>query len=66
MPCPVCACKESTVTDSRPVGETILPAHHYRGGGHRRRRECHECGHRWTTHEIATEQLREYVKGLNT
>lgn len=66
MPCPNCGCKESTVYESRPVKTVALPAHAYRGAGNQRRRECHECGHRWVTHEIAVKALREYEKGRQT
>ncbi len=43
MKCPYCAYEESKVIDSRPAddGERI-----------RRRRECLNCGKRFTTHEV--------------
>ena len=43
MKCPFCGCVESRVIDSRPTddGERI-----------RRRRECLECGKRFTTYEV--------------
>ncbi|MDR2526019.1 MAG: transcriptional regulator NrdR [Oscillospiraceae bacterium] len=43
MKCPYCSCEESKVIDSRPTdfSERI-----------RRRRECTECGKRFTTYEI--------------
>ncbi len=40
MKCPFCGATESRVIDTREVGETI-----------RRRRECQECGQRYTTYE---------------
>lgn len=40
MRCPECGAQDSRVVDSRDVGESI-----------RRRRECPECGVRFTTHE---------------
>ena len=43
MKCPVCACEESKVIDSRPTDE---------GERIRRRRECTSCGKRFTTYEI--------------
>ncbi len=42
MKCPYCGCEESKVTDSRPVEEN---------DSIRRRRECIECGRRFTTYE---------------
>ena len=43
MRCPFCGCEESKVIDSRPTdeNETI-----------RRRRECVQCGKRFTTYEV--------------
>lgn len=43
MKCPFCAYEESKVIDSRPTDE---------GERIRRRRECLECGKRFTTYEI--------------
>ncbi|MBQ3052410.1 MAG: transcriptional regulator NrdR [Clostridia bacterium] len=43
MKCPFCAYEESKVIDSRPTDE---------GQRIRRRRECLECGKRFTTYEI--------------
>ncbi len=42
MKCPNCACSDSKVVDSRPTDE---------GQSIRRRRECMECGFRFTTYE---------------
>ena len=43
MKCPFCECEESKVIDSRPTDE---------GNRIRRRRECVNCGKRFTTYEI--------------
>jgi len=43
MKCPFCAFEESKVIDSRPTDE---------GERIRRRRECMQCGKRFTTYEI--------------
>lgn len=43
MRCPFCGCEESKVIDSRPTDE---------GERIRRRRECAQCGKRFTTYEI--------------
>ena len=43
MKCPFCGCVESRVIDSRPTDE---------GERIRRRRECLECGKRFTTYEV--------------
>lgn len=43
MKCPFCGCDESRVIDSRPTDENERI---------RRRRECIECGKRFTTYEI--------------
>lgn len=42
MKCPRCACQDDKVMDSRSIKE---------GAGVRRRRECLNCGHRFTTYE---------------
>ena len=43
MKCPFCACEESKVIDSRPTDENERI---------RRRRECVQCGKRFTTYEV--------------
>ena len=43
MKCPVCNCSDSRVLDSRPASE---------GTSIRRRRECPNCGKRFTTYEV--------------
>ena len=43
MKCPFCGFPDSKVIDSRPVSD---------GNSIRRRRECLECGRRFTTYEI--------------
>ena len=43
MRCPVCGCEESKVIDSRPTDENERI---------RRRRECVQCGKRFTTYEV--------------
>ena len=42
MRCPRCGCQDDKVLDSRSTKE---------GAGVRRRRECLNCGHRFTTDE---------------
>lgn len=44
MRCPECGCDESKVIDSRPTDNKV-----------RRRRECINCGFRFTTYEIIEE-----------
>lgn len=44
MKCPECGCEESKVIDSRPTENKV-----------RRRRECIQCGSRFTTYEIIEE-----------
>ncbi|MBD5128533.1 MAG: transcriptional repressor NrdR [Ruminococcaceae bacterium] len=44
MKCPECGCEESKVIDSRPTENKV-----------RRRRECIQCGTRFTTYEIIEE-----------
>ena len=53
MKCPYCGDEESKVIDSRPTedGERI-----------RRRRECEECQHRFTTYERVEERTLVVVK----
>ena len=53
MRCPVCTDTNNRVIDSRLVGE---------GNEIRRRRECQECGHRFTTRERVEESLPKLVK----
>ena len=43
MKCPFCGCEESKVIDSRPTDENERI---------RRRRECVQCGKRFTTYEV--------------
>ncbi len=43
MKCPVCGAPDSRVLDSRPVEE---------GSSIKRRRECVQCGKRFTTYEV--------------
>ena len=43
MKCPECGCEESKVIDSRPTDENERI---------RRRRECVQCGKRFTTYEV--------------
>lgn len=43
MKCPFCECEESKVIDSRPTDENERI---------RRRRECVQCGKRFTTYEV--------------
>ena len=50
MRCPRCACQDDKVVDSRATKE---------GAGVRRRRECLNCGHRFTTYE---EKLRRGIE----
>ena len=50
MTCPVCG-GATKVTDSRSDGETV-----------RRRRECVNCGERFTTREMDVDQLEKLLK----
>ncbi len=43
MRCPLCNCQDSRVLDSRPTNE---------GASIKRRRECPNCGKRFTTYEV--------------
>lgn len=43
MKCPSCSCRDSRVLDSRPVEED---------SSIKRRRECVQCGKRFTTYEV--------------
>ena len=53
MHCPLCQARETRVIDSRLVGE---------GAQVRRRRECGECGERFTTYERVELNLPRVVK----
>ena len=57
MRCPRCACQNDKVIDSRATKE---------GSGVRRRRECLQCGHRFTTHEEIIQAELKVVKRDNT
>ncbi|MFB4159811.1 transcriptional regulator NrdR [Geomicrobium sp. JSM 1781026] len=53
MICPVCHSNGTRVLDSRP---------HHEGRSIRRRRECEECSHRFTTYETVEETPMIVVK----
>ena len=53
MRCPVCGDTENRVVDTRLAGEGVEI---------RRRRECLECGHRFTTRERVSESFPKLVK----
>ncbi len=53
MRCPFCGAEDTRVIDSRPAGE---------GAQVRRRRECTECGERFTTYERVELVLPRVVK----
>ncbi len=53
MRCPLCQCLDDKVIDSRTVKE---------GGGVRRRRECLNCGHRYTTYEAIIHAELKVIK----
>lgn len=55
MKCPECGCEESKVIDSRPTENKV-----------RRRRECMDCGFRFTTYEIIEEIPLMVIKKDNT
>jgi len=54
MHCPFCSYQDTKVIDSRLVTD---------GGQVRRRRECIECGERFTTFEIAELVMPKVIKG---
>ncbi len=56
--CPQCGFDKTCVVDSRKVADGI-----------RRRRECEQCGYRWTTYECGSDLMhrlmnRAYKTGL--
>ena len=51
--CEKCGWEESTVKDSRPFENGI-----------RRRRECANCGHRWTTYETIEKPYQQAQKDV--
>ncbi len=53
MRCPFCQADNDRVCDSRAINE---------GFGIRRRRECQQCGRRFTTHEQVAEVLIKVIK----
>lgn len=55
MKCPECGCEESKVIDSRPTENKV-----------RRRRECIQCGTRFTTYEIIEEVPLMIIKKDHT
>ena len=57
MRCPRCACQDDKVVDSRATKE---------GAGVRRRRECLNCGHRFTTYEEIIQAELKVLKRDNT
>lgn len=54
MHCPFCTFQDTKVIDSRLVTD---------GGQVRRRRECNECGERFTTFEVAELVMPRVIKG---
>ena len=56
MRCPICGCQDDKVIDSRVVKE---------GSGVRRRRECLNCAHRFTTYESVIQTELKVVKRNN-
>ena len=57
MRCPRCACQDDKVVESRATKE---------GAGVRRRRECLNCGHRFTTYEEIIQAELKVLKRDNT
>lgn len=57
MHCPYCSHHDTKVIDSRLVAD---------GGQVRRRRECIECGERYTTFETAELMMPKIIKGDGT
>ena len=57
MRCPRCACQDDKVMDSRATKE---------GAGVRRRRECLNCGHRFTTYDEIIQAELKVLKRDNT
>jgi transcriptional repressor NrdR len=55
MKCPQCKGEQFGVVDTRP---SIY------GNSTRRRRKCFDCDHRWTTHELHDEEMKEFKKYL--
>ncbi len=55
MKCPECNCEDSKVIDSRPTENKV-----------RRRRECIQCGYRFTTYEIVEEMPLMVIKKDNS
>ncbi len=55
MKCPECSCEDSKVIDSRPTENKV-----------RRRRECIQCGYRFTTYEIVEDVPLMVIKKDNT
>ena len=62
MQCPLCSHNKSSVKDCRPT----------ENGRNRRRRHCHNCGHRFTTFEIlgvekdAADEMLAMANSLNS
>lgn len=55
MKCPECNCEDSKVIDSRPTENKV-----------RRRRECIQCGYRFTTYEIVEDVPLMVIKKDNS
>lgn len=50
MKCPKCKGFNDRIVNCRPKQDQEIT---------RRRRECLDCGHRWTTYEIITESVKD-------
>ena len=57
MKCPVCGFEDCKVLDSRPVSG---------GASIRRKRECIQCGKRFTTYETIEKPTVLVIKGVST
>lgn len=57
LTCPKCNCKYTNIVDSRSTGRDTMM-----NGYNRRRRECEECGERFTTYEITKNDYEAYLE----
>lgn len=61
MKCPCCEGKRTGVIDVRAVGADGKGTLPIGVAGVRRRRKCDQCGYRWTTFELAAEDVGRSV-----
>lgn len=64
MPCPRCGSINSKVTDSRQSEDSAWAITDLAAKFIRRRRECGQCGYRYSTVEVPVELVDDRMRGI--